>query len=111
MSVALIAFVSCPSDVADSLASALVEARVAACVSVLPHIVSTYRWNGAVQRDAESLLLIKTTAVCFEDLRREVLAHHPYELPEVIAVDVACGHAPYLEWIAANTAPHPQPTP
>lgn len=104
MPLARIALVSCPPEVAETLARALVEARVAACVSVIPQMRSVYRWQGAVQRDDESLLVIKTSAERFEDLRREVLARHPYELPEVIAVDIADGHAPYLEWIAACTS-------
>ena len=97
-----LALVTCPVASAETLARALVEARVAACVNVLPSITSIYRWQGAVSRDTEALLLIKTTDVAFDALRREVLAHHPYELPEVIALDVAAGHAPYLEWVAAS---------
>ncbi|MGQ0698282.1 MAG: divalent-cation tolerance protein CutA [Panacagrimonas sp.] len=97
---ALIALVSCPVDAADGLATHLVESRVAACVNVIPRIRSTYRWKGEVQRDDEALLIIKTTTERFEDLKRAVLAQHPYELPEVIAVDIAAGHLPYLDWIA-----------
>lgn len=100
-----IALVTCPPDAADALARTLVEASVAACVNVIPRIASTYRWKGAVQRDDEALLLIKTTAARFDDLHRAVLAHHPYELPEVIAVDIAAGHLPYLDWIVSSTTP------
>lgn len=99
-----LALVTCPVASAETLARALVEARVAACVNVLPAVASIYRWQGAVTRDEESLLVIKTTATGFEALRSEVLARHPYELPEVIAIDVAEGHEPYLEWIAASVA-------
>lgn len=95
-----IVLVTCPPDHADELARALVEARVAACVNVIPKITSTYRWKNAVQRDDEALLIIKTTAERFDDLKRAVLERHPYELPEVIGVDVAAGHLPYLQWIA-----------
>lgn len=105
MALARIALVSCPPDAAETLAASLVEARVAACVNVLPHIRSVYRWKGEVQRGDEALLIIKTSADRFDDIRREVLARHPYELPELIAVDIADGHAPYLEWIAACTSP------
>lgn len=97
-----LALVTCPVTSAETLARALVDARVAACVNVLPAVTSIYRWQGAVARDEESLLLIKTTAEGFETLRREVLAHHPYELPEVIGLDVTAGHGPYLEWVAAS---------
>lgn len=105
MPLARIALVSCPPEAAESLAAALVEARVAACVNLLPRVRSVYRWKGEVQQDDETLLVIKTTADRFADLRREVLARHPYELPELIAVDITDGHAPYLEWIAACTSP------
>lgn len=97
--------VSCPIDAADALARALVESRVAACVNVVPRVGSTYRWQDAVQREDEALLLIKSTSARFEDLRAAVLAHHPYELPEVIAVDISAAHAPYLAWIADCTTP------
>lgn len=96
-----LALVTCPVDSAETLARALVDARVAACVNVLPSVTSIYRWQDEVSRDTEALLLIKTTEAGFESLRREVLARHPYDTPEVIALDVADGHAPYLEWVAA----------
>jgi periplasmic divalent cation tolerance protein len=94
--------VTCPVVSAEDLARALVEAKVAACVNVLPAITSIYRWQGEVSRDEEALLLIKTTAAAFDSLRRAVLARHPYELPEIISLDVTDGHAPYLEWVAAS---------
>jgi periplasmic divalent cation tolerance protein len=103
-SVAVVALVTCPQDRADDIARALVEARVAACVNVVPAITSTYRWKDEVCRDDEALLIIKTLRERFDDLRREVLRIHPYELPEVILLPVAAGHAPYLDWIAANTS-------
>lgn len=102
MTRAQLAWVTCPVGVAEGLARALVEARVAACVNVLPGVASIYRWRDELSREEEALLIIKTTAESFADLKREVLARHPYELPEIIAVDIAAGHAPYLEWIAAS---------
>jgi periplasmic divalent cation tolerance protein len=97
-----LALVTCPVASAATLARTLVEARVAACVNLIPGVSSIYRWQGEVSDDQETLLLIKTTQAEFDALRREVLARHPYELPEVIAVDVADGHAPYLAWVAAS---------
>lgn len=96
-----LALVTCPPEKAEELARTLVELRVAACVNLLPQLRSVYRWQGAVCADDEVLLLIKTTAERFEALRDAVLSNHPYELPEVLAVDVAAGHPPYLDWIAA----------
>ncbi len=99
---AAIAFVTCPADAAEALATALVEHRVAACVSIVPGLRSVYRWKDAVCRDDETLLLIKHPADGFEALRRAVLAQHPYELPEIVAVSLDRGHPPYLDWILAS---------
>jgi periplasmic divalent cation tolerance protein len=86
------------------IADALVAERLAACVNRVPGLVSTYRWKGALQRDAEVLLLIKSTRERYDALQDRIRALHPYELPEVIAVDVALGLPPYLAWIAKETA-------
>lgn len=103
---AVLVFCTCPDEtVADRIAAALVEERLAACVNRLPEVASTYRWKGEVHRDSECLLLIKTTIERFDALRERIVALHPYELPEVIAVDVARGLPPYLDWIAAETQP------
>jgi periplasmic divalent cation tolerance protein len=100
----LIVFCTCPDEaVADRIATSLVEERLAACVNRVPGIVSTYRWEGAVQSDIEVQLLIKTTRDRFDALRDRILALHPYELPEVVAVDIALGSAPYLAWIESET--------
>src|ERR1044071_8100110 len=96
----LVALVTCPPDRAEALATALVEGRFAACVNLVPQIKSVYRWKGEVQHDGEALLIIKTTAGGFEALKQKVIELHPYELPEVIAVNVERGHAPYLDWVA-----------
>src|ERR1043166_2500510 len=94
---ACIVLVTCPPDHAQALAYLLVEGRHAACVNVVPAIRSVYRWKGEVQRDDETLLVIKTRASHFEALKQAVLKNHPYELPEVIAVNVERGHQPYLD--------------
>lgn len=100
---ASIALVTCPVDIAETLAEALVGEGVAACVNILPRIRSVYRWNGSVCRDDEALLLIKHRSERFEALRTAVLARHPYELPEIVAVDLDRGHPPYLDWLLAAT--------
>lgn len=97
-----IALVSCPSADAPRLARALVEARVAACVNMLPAVRSIYRWQDTIEDETETLLLVKHPANGFEALKAIVLQHHPYELPEVIAVPVHSGHAPYLDWVIAS---------
>jgi len=95
-------FVTCPAEGAEALAQALVEARVAACVNIVPRVVSVYRWEDAVQREEEALLLIKTPAEGFEALRAAVLERHPYELPEIVAVHADAVHPPYLDWVIAS---------
>ncbi len=101
----LLCLCTCPDAAsAQRLAEALVGERLAACVNRLPGVLSTYRWQGAVQTEGEELLLIKTTAERFEALKARLLALHPYELPELIALPVERGHAAYLEWVRANVA-------
>jgi periplasmic divalent cation tolerance protein len=95
--------VGTPED-ADRIARALVERGLAACVNVVPGLISTYRWKGAVQREGELLLVIKTRAERFEALREALLALHPYEVPELIALPIEAGHAPYLAWLDENAA-------
>lgn len=98
----LLCYCTCPNaESAQHLAQALVGESLAACVNRIPCIQSTYRWHGAVTTDSEELLLIKTTAARFEALKERVLALHPYELPELIAVPVERGHAAYLDWVRA----------
>jgi periplasmic divalent cation tolerance protein len=101
---ALIALCSCPDTaVADRIARALVEERLAACVNRLPGVESTYRWNGAVSVEAEVLLVIKTSRARYAALEARLVALHPYEVPEVIAIPLGEGYAPYLAWIAKET--------
>lgn len=87
---------------AARLADLLIGAHLAACVQILPEIESVYRWEGKVERQAEILLLAKTTRSRFEDLEREVRALHSYETPEIIALPIVAGSAPYLEWLSAG---------
>lgn len=89
---------------AERIARTLVERRLAACVNVVPRLVSIYRWKGGVERDEESLLVIKTRADRVDALRESLVALHPYELPELLVLPVAAGHAPYLAWIVESVS-------
>jgi periplasmic divalent cation tolerance protein len=101
----LVVLVTAPSqEKAVEIARAVVEARLAACGNVVPGLRSIYRWEGRVHDDAEALLVLKTTRARFEALRDRVLALHPYEVPEVLALPVEAGSAAYSEWIAGETA-------
>ena len=99
----IVVMVTCPSRaVARRLATAVVEQGLAACVNGLPAVESTFRWQGKVARCREVLLIIKTTAARFASLNAAVVSLHPYDVPEVIAVPVSCGHPPYLRWVASS---------
>ena len=84
---------------ATRLAEMLVGAHLAACVQILPEMESVYRWKGKIERQSEILLLAKTTRAKFAELEREVRALHSYDTPEIIAVPIADGSAPYLQWL------------
>lgn len=90
---------------AQALAQKLVDARVAACVSILPPCTSVYRWQGAVETAQETLLFIKTTSSRYAALETLVREHHPYDVPELIALPADRGLPAYLDWLAQETAP------
>jgi periplasmic divalent cation tolerance protein len=101
---ALVVLVTAPdAERAAAIARALVEERLVACGNVVPGLRSIYRWEGKVEDAAEALLVLKTTRGRFDALRERILALHPYQVPEVLAVPVLAGSAAYLAWIAAET--------
>jgi|SRR6185369_4474587 periplasmic divalent cation tolerance protein len=89
---------------AARLADMLVGANLAACVQILPGVESVYRWQGKIERQSEVLLLAKTKKTKFDELEREVRALHSYDTPEIIAVPVTAGSAPYLAWLMQSNA-------
>lgn len=97
------------AEVAQRLAAAVVEARLAACAAVSAPILSIYRWQGKVEEAREHQLVIKTRAALFPALEAFLRAHHPYEVPEILAVPVCAGSAPYMQWLAENTLEAPPP--
>jgi periplasmic divalent cation tolerance protein len=84
------------------LAEMLVNARLAACVQILPEMESVYRWQGKIERQPETLLIAKTMSSKFATLEREVRAVHSYETPEIVALPLTASSAPYLTWLNAN---------
>jgi periplasmic divalent cation tolerance protein len=87
---------------AHELAHALVERRLAACVQIMP-VKSVYTWEGRVTEDEEQLMFIKTRSSLFGDVSEFIRDNHPYEVPEVIRVDISGGLESYLDWIAGVT--------
>jgi periplasmic divalent cation tolerance protein len=102
----LVVLTNLPDDAsARRLAVTLVESRTAACVNVLSGCWSVYRWQGGVETADEVPLLIKTTRSRYDALERALRAHHPYEVPEIVAVPVAGGLEAYLDWVRSETRP------
>jgi len=86
-------------EVAEGLSYSLVEERLATCVNLLPSVTSIYRWEGAVQKAGEVLLMVKTTPEGFEALRSRVVELHPYEVPEILELEVRAGNRRFLDWV------------
>lgn len=95
--------VTAPDEaVAEQLARRVVEARIAACVNLVPGLKSVYRWEGAVQCDPEVLLLVKTTAARLRELEDLLQREHPYDTPECVAIEPTAVEARYLAWWFAS---------
>lgn len=90
--------------VARALASAVLESRTAACVSLVPGVESHYWWKGRIEQSAELQLVMKTTARRVSRLAAVVRAHHPYETPEFVVLPITAGSASYLRWIGENVS-------
>ncbi len=90
-------------DLAERIASALVERHLAACVQVAGPIRSTYRWKGAIESAEEWVAIAKTRRVKFAEVEAAIRAMHPYEVPEILAVPILDGAADYLKWLAEET--------
>jgi periplasmic divalent cation tolerance protein len=93
------------ADAAHRLARGLVESRLAACVNALAPCRSFYSWEGGLQEDGEVPLFIKTTAKLYPAVEAYIQQHHPYDLPEIIALKIEAGHADYLRWVAHMADP------
>ena len=104
----LLVLTSLPDEAsAQALASSLVAERLAACVNILAPCRSVYRWQGRIESQHETPLLIKTTSARYAALETAIRAGHPYELPEIIAVPIAHGLPEYLDWVVTETRGEP----
>ena len=103
---ACVVLVTCPDkQVAGRLAEALVAEHLAACVNIVPAVESVFWWKGKLDRSAEVLLVIKTAFRAVKALEERVKQLHPYEVPEVIAIQIVSGYPPFLQWVLANSNP------
>ena len=100
----IVVYITAPTlEDAQSLARALVEEKLAACVNIIPGIHSIYQWEQAIQNDQELLLICKSRTERFDSLQKRVQALHPYDVPEIISIPVQNGSEPYLNWVRDNT--------
>ncbi|MBP7819814.1 MAG: divalent-cation tolerance protein CutA [Candidatus Methanofastidiosum sp.] len=90
-------------EVAKNLSKILLENRVAACVNIIPNVKSLYWWNRLIEFSNELLLLIKTTEEKYNELEALIKKNHPYEIPEIISLDIQKGLKEYLNWIEDET--------
>jgi periplasmic divalent cation tolerance protein len=91
------------ADVAASIGRAVVEERLAACANIVPNVRSIYAWHGAICDEGEVLCIIKTRAALFDRLRDRISALHPYEVPEIVAIDPSAVSASYAHWVIEST--------
>jgi len=96
------------AEEAEKFARELVDARLAACVNLIPRVQSFFRWKGTVETAEECLLLIKTSRTLFDSVRTVLEKTHSYEVPEAIALQIVEGSENYMNWIQANLGPVPE---
>ncbi|XP_020292973.1 protein CutA homolog [Pseudomyrmex gracilis] len=101
-----VAYVTVPDDtVAKKIARGLVENKLAACVNIIPQLLSIYEWEGKIQEDPELLLMIKTRTEKIDALTKYVKENHPYTVCEVISLPIQNGNSDYLKWIGEIIPP------
>ena len=100
---------TCPPDAAGPIAEGLLERRLVACVNALPGVVSRYWWKDALERDDETLLLIKTARDRVAEVIEALKELHPYDVPELLSLPVEQGAPDYLAWVSEQTAPRDRP--
>jgi periplasmic divalent cation tolerance protein len=103
---AVFVYTTFPSVVeAEKAGKTLVEGRLAACVNILPGMISHYRWQGAVERAEEAVMIVKTRASLAEPVRAAVKASHPYDTPAIVVLPIESVDETYFSWIMASTEP------
>ncbi len=94
-----VVFITCPEDKGEEIANFIVENKLGACVNIVDGVKSVYWWQGNIEKDKESLLVVKTSKEKFPQLVERVKEVHPYTVPEIIALPIEVGNEDYLKWI------------
>ena len=97
-----ITYVTAPIEVAEQIATTLVEDGLVVCVNIVEQVRTIYKWEGSVEKSYESLMIIKTAADKTDELIDKVKEIHPYEVPEVISFDITAGNQDYLDWLSGK---------
>jgi periplasmic divalent cation tolerance protein len=103
MSAFVLAYISCPPSEAESLSQKILESHLAACIHHIPSVMSRYWWDGKLQKEEESLLILKTRSSCIEKLKEKVPQWHSYQNPELIFLSIDEGLPAYLHWLTQET--------
>ncbi len=90
-------------DSAETIATYLIKESLTACVNIIPKITSIYKWQNKIENDEEYLMLIKTKKELFDKVKEKIQILHPYEVPEIISIDISNGNSEYLKWLNNNT--------
>ncbi len=98
----VVVLITTPKDKGQELADFIVKNKLGACVNVVPSVSSTYWWKGNIEKDEESLLVVKTTTTRLSLLIEQVKEVHPYTVPEIIALPIVGGNEDYLHWIGES---------
>jgi periplasmic divalent cation tolerance protein len=104
----LLIITNCPNEeIANTIALAVIETKLAVCVNIMPRVQSLYHWQGKVESTTEIPLFIKSTTANYAALENTIRERHPYKVPEIIALPVTHGLPAYLNWVAAETIHYP----
>ncbi|MCB1195192.1 divalent-cation tolerance protein CutA [bacterium] len=98
-------YITAPNEgIGRKIAQLLVEEKLAACVTIIPAVISCYRWNGKIETGAECLLMGKTTESLAQAIKNRVSEIHPYDVPEILFVNIANGLESYLQWVGESVS-------
>ncbi|MBN2001026.1 divalent-cation tolerance protein CutA [candidate division KSB1 bacterium] len=100
----VLVYITCPTEAeAKSITDALLKERLAACVNLVPQVISFFHWKGTIENETEVLLMVKTRQACLEHLKKTVLRLHSYDVPEILACPIIAGSEDYINWVIKET--------